>query len=406
MKTRIPLEEAVETLEAFTPALSAETVPLAEACGRVAAEDVSAVMDLPPFRRSPFDGYAFHACDIAGATEERPVTLPILREIPAGAEVLPQLPPGYAVKILTGAAVPDGADTVMKFEDLTFTAETVTFVRPFGPRNVIMPGEDMVKGTVLVRRGEPLTGAGLGLLAGQGIDRVRVYRRPRVALLSNGAELVEPGQPRQGSQIYNSSCHMLLQYIRDCGAQAVYEGIVGDSLDLLAARMDDALSRYDMVVITGGASVGDYDFCPRAAQKVGAELLFRKVKYRPGGSMFAAVRDGRLLLSLSGNPAAAAVTMLLLGRVGLYRLCGRTDRPCEWVDVALAEPLPASRHLYTDSVLRGHLELRGGRAMLVLNEGRGNGAVLSMRRCDLLGVIPAGTGDLEAGTLVRAALLR
>ena len=298
--------------------------------------------------------------------------------------------------------MPEGADTVMKFEDVRFTADTVTFTYPFGPRNVIAVGEDMQAGTLLVRHGDRLNGAALGLLAGQGIADVKVFRRPRVALLSNGEELVEPGSLRHGSQIYNSSNMLLMQYIRDCGAEPVYRGIVRDNEALLAARMAECLDDCDMLVITGGASVGDYDFCPRAAARIGAEMIFRKVNYRPGGSMFLAKKDGKLLLSLSGNPAAAAVTMLLLGQPALLRLCGRNDLSREVIEVALAEPFPAPHHPGAMNIIRGHLVILDGMARLVQNEGRGNGAVLSMRDCNLLGLVPAGSGPLRAGDRIRA----
>lgn len=327
MFEKVALEEALEVIHSFplAPSITTETLNLFEAPGRVLAQDMTAQMDLPPFRRSPFDGYAFRAEDIASATQEAPVTLPIVHELAAGADLLEHLPRGTAAKILTGGPVPVDADTVIKFEDVTFTATTVTFTAPFGPKNVIMPGEDMKAGTLLGRKGDVLTGALLGLLAGQGIAQVEVYRRPKVTVLSNGSELLEPGIPRTGGRIYNSSIHLLLQYISDCGGEGVYGGIVEDDLDVLCSRLQDAVNSSDMVIMTGGASVGDYDYSLKAAQRLGAEAILRKAKYKPGGSMFAATLCGKPVLGLSGNPAAASVTMLLLGMPLLKRLSGQSN---------------------------------------------------------------------------------
>lgn len=378
-----------------------EIVPLADALGRVAAEDVRVRIPVPPFDRSPYDGYAFRGEDTAAATQERPAALKILEEVPAGSSPTATVTPGTAVKILTGAPIPKGANTTIKYEKTEFSRETVRIFAPVPPdTDIVYAGEDVPAGALILGEGEAILPPALGLLAGQGVGRVPVYRRPVIAVLSTGAELAEVGEPLSAAQIYNSNVYTLSGYLAGAGACPRNDGICEDEPGLIAARIAASLETADMVITTGGASVGDYDWAVTAAERLGAEILFWKTQMKPGGSMMAAISGGKLILSLSGNPGAAVLGLLKVGMPYVRQLCGLRDTLPETVTARLTKPLKkASPGL---RLLRGRLERRDENVWFTENDSQGNGSVSSLQGCDLLAEIPAGSPPLPAGTVVRA----
>ncbi|MDR0874978.1 MAG: molybdopterin molybdotransferase MoeA [Clostridiales Family XIII bacterium] len=401
MKKDIEVSEAIRLLLGLSVELNTEQIQVGETYGRVLAEDVAAALPYPPFDRSPFDGYAFRAADVAVASKDAPVTLTINQEIPAGHTPKGDVPSGFAAKILTGAPIPPGADAVVKFEDTDFTAETVTIYEPaYAGSNIVRAGEDIPVGTELAPKGTVILPALMGLLASQGLRTVPVYRKPVVAVLNTGTELAELGVPLPPGMIYNSSMYTQQGFLESLGADFHDAGVVTDDEDEIAARISAVLRAADMVITTGGASVGDYDCALRAAERAGGEILFWKVRMKPGGSLLAYRLDGKLVLSLSGNPGAAALGLLRLGLPYIRKLCGRTDVLHETCRVhlhtAMKKETPRLR------VLRGYLELRDGEAWFVENEGQGGGDISSLLRCDLLAEIPGGSPPLPEGALVTA----
>jgi molybdopterin molybdotransferase len=401
MKKDIEVSEAVKLLLSFSSELNTEQISVGGALGRVLAEDALAVIPYPPFDRSPFDGYAFRAADVADATRETPVTLEINQEIPAGHVPSCDVPAGFAAKILTGAPIPQGADAVVKFEDTDFTAETVTICESVhAGSNIVRAGEDIPAGTELAPKGTVILPALMGLLASQGLRTVLVYRKPVIAVLNTGTELAELGVPLPPGMIYNSSMYTLQGFLEAMGAAFHDAGVVTDDEDEIAVRITAALKDADMVITTGGASVGDYDCALRAAERAGGEILFWKVRMRPGGSLLAYRLGSKLVLSLSGNPGAAALGLLRLGLPYIRELCGRSDVLHETCLVRLSKPM--KKETTRLRVLRGYLELRDGEAWFVENEGQGGGDISSLLRCDLLAEIPGGSPPLPEGALVTA----
>ena len=396
MLHNIQADEARDILLALPVGLSAETVPLTAAFGRVLAGDISAAIPSPPFDRSPYDGYAFRGADTAGATREKPVVLKITEELPAGKAPTVEVTAGTAAKILTGAPLPRGADATVKYELTEFTDSEVRLFEPIPPNtDVVRTGDDIPAGTLIAARGAVVSAALAGLMAGQGIAEAMVYRRPVVSILNTGTELLEVGQPIRPAMIYNSNVYTLSGYLLEAGAAPVNAGVVADDPDEIAGRISAALQTSDMVITTGGASVGDYDWAVTSNKKLGADVLFWKIDMKPGGAMTAAVVNNKLVLGLSGNPGAAVLGLLRIALPFVKKLCGRTDILPEVVDVLLREPLrkpsPKLR------LLRGRLDLESGRAYFAANEGQGNGAVSSLIGCDLLGEIPAGSPPMPAG---------
>ncbi len=405
MKTNLAYQEAREfLLEQVEPLAHIERVPLSKAAGRVLAEPVCAGSDVPPFDRSPYDGYAFRAEDTRLASEDHPVTLRILEEVPAGSMWSRTVTPGTATKILTGAPVPPGADAVTKYEDTVFTEETVTISQPFTPGdNVVPQGEDVQKGQLLAGAGTVIDSALLGTLAAQHLVEPRVYDIPQVGLITTGSELAEPDEPLHGGKIVNTNRYTFLAALSRAGCQPVLYPTPGDDPAAIAAEMDRALAECDLVITTGGVSVGDYDFTPDAMERAGAEVLIRTLWLKPGGASAYGRRDKTLICGLSGNPASALTNFYAVVLPVLRKLRGMAQPHLTELPVVLVEEFrkksPKTR------LIRGRLDLSDGTARMRVSQGQGNGVLHSLIGCDLLAEIPAGSPRLPAGTKLTAYLI-
>jgi len=398
---KIELDAALELLSGLPVSPGTESLPLLQAQNRILARDVSALIDVPPFDRSPYDGYAIRGEDTSDASREKPAVLRIVEELPAGTAPTVRITAGTAAKILTGAPVPEGANAIIKYELTEFDEEFVRIFEPVKPNtDIAYAGEDVRRGRVLAHRGKTISPAIAATLAGQGIDTVEVCRRPKIAVMSTGSELLEPGQPMQPAKIYNSNVYMISAYLQAMGAQSVPLGCVPDEPELIARRIDEQLSVCDMLITTGGASVGDYDFAVRSARLAGARVLFWKTAIKPGGSMVASERDGKLILGLSGSPGAAAVALLAVAAPYIKRLCGRVDAEPERLSLILGEDFP--KKSTQRRLVRGRLSVEDGVALFMPMEGQGNGIASSLIGCDLLGEIPAGSPPLKAGEKITA----
>lgn len=397
MLKKIPYLDAVQMLLDLPAKPGTRTVRLELAQGAVLAQDIVARQNVPPFDRSPYDGYALMGEDTASAGKASPVTLRIIEEVPAGYAPTKAVTSGTAVKILTGGPVPEGANCIIKYEDTEFDDQTVTIFSPIPPdTNIVRAGEDVRRGEALAKKGSIVTAPMLAVFASQGFGELEIYERPKAAIITTGSELKMPGGELAPGQIYNSNLFSVTGYLRDAGIDTENYGIVPDSADGIAEVISKALDTCDCVITTGGASVGDYDWAVDASVKCGAKVLFWKAAMKPGGSMVAANRNGKLILSLSGNPAAALIGLHVVGMPYLRRLCGKSDFISKRFSVKLKYPLkkksPQARFL------RGHLEIDAGQAFFVSHDAQGNGDTFSFVGCDLIGCVPAGSPPLEAGS--------
>lgn len=397
-------EQARELLLSRVLPVETERVPLSQCGGRILAQELAALENIPPFDRSAYDGYALHAADTAAAANDAPVTLRILEEIPAGAVPTKPVRPGTAAKVLTGAPVPEGADAVIMYEKTEFTKDHVTLFEPVRPGdNVVRAGEDIQKGAGLARPGDLIDPGLAGALAAQGVSTPLVYQRARVAILSTGSELVEADAVPGGGKIRNSNRYMLEAALKQLGCEPVYLGIASDSVSDISARLDRGLLTCDAVVTTGGVSVGDYDLTPAAMEKAGAELLFRGVGMKPGMACAYGVRDGKLICGLSGNPASSLTNFYVVALPALKKLTGRRDCLPREFRAALLEGFekksPQTRFL------RGKLELRDGAVCMHLPKNQGNVVLSSAIGCDAMAMIPAGSGPAAPGTVLKGFLL-
>lgn len=390
-------------LDAVSPT-ETERIPLSESGGRVLARDLTAAENIPPFDRSPYDGYALRASDIAGASKERPAVLRLLEEIPAGTVPAIPLTAGTASKVLTGTPIPEGADAVIQYE---LTESAGEWVRVFAPlksgENIVRAGEDVRKGDILARRGDVIDPGTAGTLASLGIPKPEVYRKPRIGILSIGSELVEAdGTPGPG-EIRNSNCHMLEAALHGMGCESFYLGIAGDSAEEICALIRAGVAGCDAVVSTGGVSVGDYDLTPDAMEMAGAELLFRGVAMKPGMACAYGVCNGKLLCGLSGNPASALTNFYAVAQPALRKLMGCREPLPRGIRVRISgdfrKKSPRTRFL------RGKLELRDGTACMVLPGEQGNVVLSSAIGCDAMAVVSPGSGPISGGTVLEGFLI-
>ena len=404
MEKNIPFETARDLLLARCGTVEAETMELSAAHWRILARDIRAVTDMPPFPHSPYDGYAFRSADSAEAGREHPVTLRVVENIAAGQTPQQKIAPGTAARIMTGAPIPEGADTVVMYETTEFTPETVTIFSTASPGLDIVPaGEDITAGTLLASRGDLVDPALAGALAAQGLTIIEVFKRPRIGVISTGNELVEADQPISGGAIRNSNRHALEAACARAGAEPVYLGRARDDTGEIAALMEKGLQTCEMVCTSGGVSVGDFDFTPAALDRVGAETLIRGVRIKPGGACAHGIRDGRLIFGFSGNPAAAMINFYSLAWPCLRKLSGHRQALPRTTRITLEggffKKSPNTR------IISGRLDLSDGVVRMKVAAVQGNAILRTLIGCDVMAVIPAGSPPLPAGTVLEAYLL-
>ena len=397
-------EHARELLLSNISTADTERIPLSDCGGRILAQDLIAQENVPAFDRSPYDGYALRAEDTALALEGHPVILQILEEIPAGSVPTKEITAGTAAKVLTGAPIPQGADVVVMYEKTAFTDHSVMLFAPLkAGDNIVHTGEDIRKGSVLAERGTVIDAGLAGTLSAQGVAQPLVFKKPRVALLSTGSELVEADAIPDAGKIRNSNRYMLEALLKQLGCKPVYLGIAGDSVAEISALLDKGLAECDAVITTGGVSVGDYDLTPAAMEAIGAEILFRGVDMKPGMACAYGMKNGKLICGLSGNPASALTNFYAVALPALRKLTGQNTYLPQEIQVTLSNGFgkksPKTRFL------RGRLNFENGVVCMTLPEDQGNIVLSSTIGCNVMAVVPAGSGAIEAGTVLKGFLI-
>jgi molybdopterin molybdotransferase len=402
-KPRLPVEEAIARILSAVRPCDAHEVPLSEATGRILHASVTARYTHPAWRNSAMDGYAVHGEDVAGATAATPVSLPVRGTIAAGDPAPTFVERGTAYRIMTGAPVPDGVDTVIRVEDTDAGAAQVT-VRDDRDvsRNVRPRGEDFAEGDTLLRPGMTLGAAHIGLAAGNGHASLSVVRRPRVAILTSGNELVDVAafdEVLAGRRIINTNGYALAAAVREAGGEPVDLGIAPDNPEAIAERIVSA-PPFDTLITCGGISVGAFDYTRDVVQRLGASLDFWRVRMRPGGPFGFGLLGDRPWFGLPGNPVSALVTFELFVRPALRQMGGHPDRHRPTVSVRLAAPVTTSGGL--THFLRCTVDADGTAS---LTGGQGSGLLTSMLRADALLIVPHDVSYLAAGAEARALLL-
>ena len=413
----IPVADAIRIVREQTGVLQSEAISLGEARGRFLATDVVADSDLPPFDRSQMDGYALRASDVQSV----PAKLKIVGESAAGRGWHHELKPGEAVRIMTGAPVPKGADSVQQVEltrELGGTADgespaerevgnkatraaVVEILEAVAQgRSIVARGNEIKAGETVLRAGEQITAAAIAVLASFGYAQVRVGGRPRVAVLATGSELVavdaKPGQ----DQIRDSNNYSIGAYAELAGAVVERLPLAGDDTSLLKRQISEAAERCDVVITSGGVSVGAYDFTKPALRELGAEIFFERVALRPGKpAVFARLPNGTLFFGLPGNPVSVSVTFNLFARPALLAMQGASETELPRGTAVLAHDVKGT--MERESYLPVQLNASdNGRLLALPLKWGGSSDFVGFARADALAVVAAGVNVVEKGTVV------
>ncbi|HEX3578149.1 MAG TPA: gephyrin-like molybdotransferase Glp [Thermoanaerobaculia bacterium] len=396
----IPVEEAQERVLAEVDLLGTEQIAFTEAHGRVLREDLHARLDVPQGDNTAMDGYAVRADDIAAA----PVTLRVVENLPAGSVATKRVEPGTAIRIMTGALMPEGADTVAHVEITDAGSDEVRVFEPLRRRtNVRERGEDMHAGDVVLLDGTPLHAAEIGVIASVQKPVVRVGRRPTVAILSTGDEIIDVGDAMAHGKVINSNSYSLAALVREAGAIPRMIGIVPDTKDATIAAIVSALES-DFVISSGGVSVGAYDFVKDALDALGAETKFWQVAMKPGKPVVLSRVRGRLYFGLPGNPVSCMVSFLLFIGPAIRKAMGQTTNllpPIVQTRVAASLKSRGDRRNY----LRVRVVARDGELVSHPMSSQGSGVSTSMIQANGLVIVETGITAVEAGSIVPTVLV-
>jgi molybdopterin molybdotransferase len=430
IQNMISVEEALERILSYVHRLEPVEQPLLDSLGQVLAEDVRAEFDIPPLANTAMDGYAVRAADTAGASESNPVRLRVTGELAAGYVFDGEVAPGGAVRIMTGAPVPRGADAIVPFEEtdepssgpahrhgeFDKAATEVAVLKEAQPgANIRHAGEDVAKGTVVLRQDVTLGPAQVGVLASLGRATVRIYRRPVVAILSTGDELLDLGEAIAPGKIYDSNAYSVAAMVHEAGGVPKRLGIASDSIEALTAKLREGLDA-DLLITSAGVSRGDYDVVKDVLAKEG-EIDFWTVRMRPGKPLAFGAFPSRAAgesasgggerrvphIGLPGNPVSSMITFELFGRAALAKMLGKRDWQRPRVRAIADERIENTdaRRVYARAILTQ----RDGVYHASLTGPQGSGILTSMALANALAVVPEDVPAIEAGEEVECQVL-
>jgi len=414
----ISVEEALERILSYVDVLPAEAKPLLEALGRVLAEDVAASFDIPPLDNTAMDGYAVRAADTRGASKQSPVTLEVIGEVAAGYQFSGKVQPQTAVRIMTGAPVPGGADAIVPFEETDepfekapermqrFQAAVRVYKEARVGANIRRAGEDIRDGQVLARCGAVLRPSELGVIASLGRPNITVIRRPVVAILSTGDELVPLGKPRGPGHIYDSNAYSIASLVSRYGGIPKQLGIAKDTVEALTKKIRQGLGA-DMLITSAGVSRGDYDVVKEVLAREG-EIAFWTVAMKPGKPLaFGCFYNGERRvphIGLPGNPVSSMIAFELFGRPAMMKMMGKTNWTRPMVK-AIADEQIVNRNDPRVFYARCRVSKRNGRFHASLTGPQGSGILTSMVYANALTVIPADREVVEPGEEIDVLML-
>jgi molybdopterin molybdotransferase len=317
----INTEEALKIINECIIPLGTEVTGYAGSTSRILAEPVYSDMNFPPFNKATMDGYACRKTDL-----HQPLT--VIEEIPAGKVPMKKINPGECAKIMTGAEVPEGADTVIMKEDVKILAnQQIQFAGKYGGANICFTGEDVRSGYLLLDQGTIIKPEHLALFAGVGKTEIRVYRKPSIAVLSTGSEIVEPEIVPPRGQIRNSNGPQLIGQVNSMGIEAHYLGIATDVKEDIVNKIASAFADHELIIISGGVSVGDYDYVPESLKELGFELMITTISSKPGKNTIFAKKGDNYALGLPGNPVSSFIQFEVIGKALIYKLMGHDLKP-------------------------------------------------------------------------------
>lgn len=376
-------------IESLPPDFKTVIIKANAALGRVLQEYVIADMDMPPFDKSAMDGYACKYADLGNEME-------VLEVISAGNIPVHTIGKNQCSKIMTGAMLPEGADSVFMIEDAEITVENrVRCTNPKSKKNICYQGEDYTKGTVLMQPGTILSASHLAVLAGAGYNEVLVSAMPEIALITTGSELVEPGETPGKGKIRNSNARQITAQLQQMGLPVNYMGLTGDDYDILTQLFEEACKNNDIVFFTGGASVGDFDWIPRLLKEQGFEVNWDKTGMKPGNPMIFASKGHKYCFGLSGNPVSSLVQFIYIAKPTLYRLMGANYQPMR-MRVPLAGEF-SQRKANRFVLVPVHINNEGEACIIPFH---GSAHINALIKANALMEVPEGTSEYNNGELV------
>lgn len=413
----ISVEQALEKILSYVSVLEAEETPILDSMGQILAEDISSSINIPPLDNAAMDGYAVQARDTNSASRESPRFLHVIDTVIAGSISEQEVKPDTAIRIMTGAPVPKGADSVVQFEDTDETRRKKSPSKEIGilckakpGLNIRRAGEDIAKGSLVLKKGSVIRPAEVGVLASLGRSKVMAIRRPVVAILATGNELVDINQPLTAGKIYNSNTYSVAALVQRYGGIPKILGIALDSEVSLITRLRQG-SDADMLITSGGVSAGDYDMVKDVLAKEG-EITFWTVRMKPGkplafGTIKGVNKTGVTRniphLGLPGNPVSSMVTFELFARPAILKMMGKKNLANPTVEAVLEEPIVNTdgRRVYTRAIV----EKRGDNYFARLTGPQGSGILTSMSLANGLVVVPEDKAEIKAGEVAQVILL-
>ena len=396
----ITVEEALRLILEHTPILNEEQLPLLKALGQRLTQNICAEHPQPPFDRSPLDGYALRASDIAQASADTPVTLEVVDKLYAGDVSSVPVLPGQAVRLMTGSMVPEGADCVIRQEDTDEGEQTVRiFQRVAAGRNICCRGEEYQTGECLLPAGQQIDTAAIAVAAGAGRNTLPVRRRAKAAVVSTGSELQRLGQPLMPGKIYDSNSAFLAAELQQMGAAVTEIRSVPDETDLIVQTLTGLSGTVDLILTTGGVSVGQKDLMEAAVLQAGGHIVFHGVDMKPGMPTMFAMVGSTMVLCLSGNPFSAAVPFALFAKPILARMAGDVAWEPHW------EQAQAATSFLKRSPTRRYLHGNFQKGAVSIPSKQANGQMRSMIGSNCLLDIPGGTERINVGDPVRVLMI-